>query len=148
MYPGTHTIWISYRSAISPRYLRQPYTVLEFITLKLRALIEAWLSVSIWSFQRMQGRPLRRLPPIPASNTRLSGASSSIRTTWPSQRSRWILIRCTSSMSLRSSYSSLLNRMRKSSPTRTGPKILRRTFLSNTLKAAASVLNNVYASAP
>ena len=29
-----------------------------------------------------------------------------------------------------------------------GPKILRRTFLSNTLKAAESVLNNVHASAP
>ena len=40
--------------------------------------------------------------------------------------SRWILIRCTTSISLRSSYSSLLNRMRKSLPTRTGPKILRR----------------------
>ena len=52
---------------------------------------------SIWSFQRMQGRPLRRLSLITASNTRLSGASSSIRTTWPSQRSRWILIRSTTS---------------------------------------------------
>ena len=56
------------------------------------------------------------------------------------------LIRCLMSMSLRSSYSSLLNRMRKSSPTLTGPRILRRTFLSNTLKAAASVLNSVHAS--
>ena len=58
----------------------------------------------IWSFQRLQGRPLRRLSQIPASNTRLAGASSSIQTTWPSQSSRWILIRCTMSMSLRSSY--------------------------------------------
>ena len=33
----------------------------------------------------------------------------------------------------------LLNRMRKSPPTLTGPKILHRTFLSNPLKAAASV---------
>ena len=49
------------------------------------------------------------------------------------------------SMSLRSSYSSLLKRMRKSLPTRIGPKILCTTFLSNTLKAAASVLNNVHA---
>ena len=63
--------------------------------------------------------------------------------TWPSQCSLWILIRCTTSMSLRSSYSSLWNRMRKSSPIRTKSKILLRTFLSNTLKAAASVLNSV-----
>ena len=48
-------------------------------------------------------------------------------------------IRCTTSTSLRSSYSSLLNRMRKSLPIRTGPMILRRTFLSNTFKATASV---------
>ena len=34
--------------------------------------------------------------------------------------------------------------MRKSSPTRTGPKILRMTFLSNTLKAAVSVLNGLW----
>ena len=39
------------------------------------------------------------------------------------------------------SYSSLLHRMPKSSPTHTGPKILCRTFLSNTLKAAESVLD-------
>ena len=103
---------------------------------------------SIWSFQRIQGRTLRRLPQIPASNTRLVGVSFSIRTTWPRQRSRLKLIRCTTSLSLRSSYISLLNRIRKSSPSRTGPKIVRRTFLSNTLKAAASVLNRVHVSAP
>ena len=40
-----------------------------------------------------------------------------------------------------------MKRMRKSSSTRTGPKILRRSFLLNTLKAAASVLNSVHASA-
>ena len=34
--PGSHTIWISYRSAILLRYLRQPYTVLEFITLETK----------------------------------------------------------------------------------------------------------------
>ena len=66
---------------------------------------------SIWSFQRIQGRPLRRFPQIPASNTRHAGASSSIRATWPSQRRCWILICCTTT--LRSSYSSLLNQMRK-----------------------------------
>ena len=71
--------------------------------------------------------------------------SFSIWTTWSSQRSRWILIRRTTSMSLRSSYSSLLNWMRKSSPNRPWPKILRRIFLSNTLKTAASVLNRVHA---
>ena len=88
---------------------------------------------SIWSFQQIQGRPLCRLLQISASNTRLAGASFSIRTTWLRQRSRWILIRCTTSMSLRNSYSSLLNRMWKLSPTRTVPKILRRTFLSRPL---------------
>ena len=41
-------------------------------------------------------------------------------------------------------YSSLLDQMRKSLPTRTGPKILCRTFLWNTLKTAASVLNIVH----
>ena len=61
--------------------------------------------------------------------------------TWTSHRSHLILIRCTTSMSLRSLYGSLLDRMLKSSPTRTESKILRRTFLSNTLKAVASVLN-------
>ena len=91
-----------------------------------------------WSLQRIQGRPLRRLPWIPASNTRLTGVSSSVQTTWPSQRRHWILIRCTTSMSLSSSYSSLLYRMQKS--------ILPRTFLSNTLKAATSVLNRVHVS--
>ena len=29
-------------------------------------------SSSIWSFQKIQGRPLRRLPHIPALNTRLA----------------------------------------------------------------------------
>ena len=38
------------------------------------------------------------------------------------------------------------NRMWKTSQTRTGPNILNRTFISNTLKAAASVLNSVHAS--
>ena len=47
-------------------------------------------------------------------------------------------------VSLRSSYSSLLNRMWKSSSARTGPKILRTIFLLNTLKATASVLNWVH----
>ena len=61
---------------------------------------------SIWSFQWIQGGHLRRLPQITASNNRLAGASYSIWTTWPTQRSRWILIRCTTSMSWRSSYSS------------------------------------------
>ena len=43
---------------------------------------------------------------------------------------------------LRSPYSSLLDRMRKSLPTCTGAKILgRRTFLWSTLKAVAFVLN-------
>ena len=109
----------------------------------------SWLHLSMTGLPRFgfsNGYKVIRLLQIPASNTCLAGASSSIRTAWPSQRSRWIL-RCITSMSLRSSYSSLLNRMRKSSPTRTGPKILRRTFLSNTLKAAASVFNSVHASA-
>ena len=52
-----------------------------------RAYANRWVS-SIWSFQRIQGCPLRRLPQIPASNTRLAGVTSSIRTTWPSQCSR------------------------------------------------------------
>ena len=94
---------------------------------------------SIWSFQRIQGRPLGRIAQISASNTRLAGASSFIRTTWSSQRSRWILIRCTT-------YA--YDRTRKSSPTRTGPKILQRTFFSYTLKVAASVPNSIHASAP
>ena len=67
---------------------------------------------------------------------------------WPSQRSRWMLIRCITSISLSSSYSSVLYRMQKSSPICTGSKILSGTFLSNTLKAAISFLNRVYASAP
>ena len=91
-----------------------------------------------WSHQSMTGIPLFS----PSNGYKVflfAGASSAIRTTCPSQRSRWILIRCTTSMLLRSSYSSLLDWMRKSLPTRTGPKILRRTFLTNALKATASV---------
>ena len=51
----------------------------------------------------------------------------------------WILISYITFMSLRSSYSSQLYQMGKSSPTLTGSQILRRSFLSNTIKAAASV---------
>ena len=47
----------------------------------------------------LQGRPLGCLPQITTSITRLAGASSSIRTTWPSLDSRWILICYTTSMS-------------------------------------------------
>ena len=43
LYPGIHTIFIAYRSAIWSRYLQQLYTILELIMLKLRALIAAWL---------------------------------------------------------------------------------------------------------
>ena len=56
--------------------------------------------------------------------------SSFIRTTLPIQR-----ILCTTSMSL--------NRMPKLSPIRTVPNILRGTFFSNTLKAAALMLKTV-----
>ena len=52
---------------------------------------------SIWSF-------LCKFPQIPASNSRLAKASSSIRTTRPSQCKRCILIRCTTSISLRHIY--------------------------------------------
>ena len=62
--------------------------------------------------------------------------------------SHWILIRCPTSKLLGSLYSSLLYEMRNSLPTRTGPRILRSTFLTNTLKAAASLFNSVHASAP
>ena len=37
--------------------------------------------------------------------------------------------------------------MQKSLPTRTGQKILRKTFFLNTLKAATLVLNSIHASA-
>ena len=43
-----------------------------------------------------------------------------LHSTWPSQCSCRVLIRCTTSMSLRSSYSSLLDQTRKSLPTPTG----------------------------
>ena len=85
----------------------------------------------------IQFHPLRRLPHIPASNMRLTGASFSIRTTWLSQRSHWILMSCTMPMSLR---------MKKSVPTLYGSKIFYRIFLSNSLKATASVLNRAHAS--
>ena len=58
-------------------------------------------ATSIWSFLWIQDLPLRRLPQIAASNTHLARASSFIRTIWPNQRSRWILLRCTTSMSLK-----------------------------------------------
>ena len=51
-------------------------------------------------------------PMATASNTRLGEASSSIRTTWPSQRNGCLLIRLTTPMSLKSSYSSRLVRIR------------------------------------
>ena len=100
-------------------------------------------------FQRKRGRPFRRrLLQIPASKTHLAGVSSFIRPKWPSQHSLWILIRCTTSISLTSSHRSLLDRMLKSSAIRTGPEILRWTFLWNILQAAASVLDSVHAFAP
>ena len=108
-----------------------------------------------WSHQLMTGFPRfptdTRSSSLPTSADpciKYSSHRSILRTTWPSQLSRWILIRCTTSKSLRSSYSSLLFRMRKSASTHIGPKILRRTFLLNTLKAAASEFNRVHTSAP
>ena len=92
----------------------------------------------------IQVRTLYRLLQITASKTHLARASSSIRTIWPSRRSRCILIHYTTSMLLRSSYSSLLDRMWKSSLTRSELNISSRTFLSNTLKAIASVLHWVW----
>ena len=49
--PDTHTVCVLYRFAILLIYLRQPYIALEFITLKLRALIAAWLSESMVTFR-------------------------------------------------------------------------------------------------
>ena len=93
-----------------------------------------------------------RLLQVLASNIRHFGASSS---TWtmslsPRRHSHWMLIRWTTSMSLSSSYSSILklNPMQKSSLTHTGPKILRKNFLSNILKVAASVLKRIQAFVP
>ena len=40
----------------------------------------------MWSFQRIQSHPIHRLPPTPASNTHLDGASFSSGKIWPSQR--------------------------------------------------------------
>ena len=88
--------------------------------------------------QLKQSCPL--LLQIPASDTHLIIAFSFIRTTWPSQLRRYI--------SLRSSCRSLLNHIRKSSSTLTALKIIRRIFLSNAIKAAASVPNRMHASAP
>ena len=59
----------------------------------------------------------------------------------PSNRYKIVLFAGFHRMSLRSSYSSLLDRMRKSLPILTGPKILGRIFISNTLKVAAPVIN-------
>ena len=64
------------------------------------------------------------------------------------ERNRWLLIRLATFMSLKSSYSCRLVRIRQSSPTLTEPKILRSTFLSNTPKAAASVPDSVHSTAP
>ena len=101
------------------------FHVLLFLTY-LRQLIVR-IDSPVCSFQRKQCRPFRQLQQITASYTRLT-VSSSIWTTWPSQPSRWMLIHCTTSMWLRSSCSSLLNQMHKLSFT--GPRILRRTFIS------------------
>ena len=57
-----------------------------------------------------------------------------------------MLMQCLKLISLRCCYSSLLNRVRKSSSTHTGPKILQRTFPSNAYKATVSVaeISNEY----
>ena len=97
--------WSFYKHSNSINEFRPAATHLSRQPRQLAIPIDGRAS-QIWFIQRIQGRPLRRLPQIPTSKTHLVGASSSIRTTCTSQRSRWILVRCTTSMSLRSSYSS------------------------------------------
>ena len=93
---------------------------------------------SIWSFQRKQGCSLRRLQktnsqPSPPSNIYFAGEFSFIPKVWPSQCSRWMLIRCTTLLGCRNHFQLALNLK------------LRKTVLSNTLlnKATALVLNSV-----
>ena len=95
-----------------------------------------------WLHQSMTGLPRFALPrhtslcSLPTSAdfrmkyTRLAGLCFTIRTKCMSQRSLWILIRCTTYMSLRSSYCSLMDRRLKSLPTRTGLKVLQRKVFS------------------
>lgn len=103
---------------------------------------------STWSIHLRRGRPLHHQTSTLVLNIFFTGASSFIRTTYPSQRIRCIVMRRTTSMSSFSSYSSWFIRIQNSSPARSGSKILRRIFLSNTPSAAASVCDNTHASAP
>ena len=48
---GDPTIWISYRYTILSKYLRLPYTVLEFITLELRVMKATWRSENMVTFR-------------------------------------------------------------------------------------------------
>ena len=80
-----------------------------------------------WSHQSMTGIP--RFGPCNRYKVVLSTDFRRSPHQMPNRGCRWIFIRCTTSMSLRSLYNLLLDRLRKSSPSRTGPKILHSTFL-------------------
>ena len=88
---------------------------------------------SIWSFCLIQGRPLCRLLQILASNARLGGISCFIQTRWPATGYKYATHRL---------CRSLLDRMRLLSPTCTEAKSSYVGLLSNTPKAAESVLHS------
>ena len=94
---------------IKPRYCRNTFFQAHLLLARLRQLLTPIndSASSIWNGHKVVF--FFQLSQISASNTRLAGAFSSIRTTRPYQRNRWILIRCTMFMSSRSSNSSLLN---------------------------------------
>lgn len=107
------------------------------------------MSCSTSSIHRRLGLPCFRLPSGGGPREiRFCGAFSSIRSTWPNQRNLCTLIFFTMSMSAYSWYSSWLYRILHSPPRHTGPKILRRIFLSKHPKIVSSLVSMVHDSEP
>ena len=118
-YTGVLNRWIVW---FSPNLMvRIVDQLLMWLALKLlsRRLYFALVSSS-WSHQAKSGplqAGLSNAYAVVSSDddrrpSHLGGASSSIRTTWSSQRNRWLLIRLATYMSLQSSYSYRLVRIR------------------------------------
>ena len=127
-------------------YVSRSYDLWSWLELVLLRVFEF---SSTWSPQRIADLPFVRDPPDGAFlKTFFAGAWSSMRITWPNQRSCCILIRLTSSISSYSSYSSGFILLRYSLFTQIGPKILPRIFLSNVPKIFSSAVDMVHASAP
>ena len=110
----------------------------------------SWLHKSMTELPRFgHSNGYSRLQQIPASNTRLARASSSIRTTWPSKCSRWILTCCTESQVVEELIQLTIEQNAEIIASAHQIEDLTYDFsLEYSQGCCASVLNRVHASAP